>query len=214
MIIQWFGLGNFSISGKMGGEDVTLITDPFADDFGIRAPRTSQANMVVRSHAKGYADNIDAVVAPEGKDVFPVTHAGEYEASGVFAAGIHAPTKTRKDHTIYRIFFEDISIGFLGAIDRKLADDEVEALGEVHVLILPVGGDDVLSPNDAADVVSQIEPRIVIPAYYHTDGLKTKHGTVESFVKSIGIAPVKEQKYKITKSGLPAEDMGLVILEA
>lgn len=214
MIIQWFGLGNFSISGKVGGEDVAVVTDPYGDTFGVRPPRAMQANMVAQSHQKGYADNIDMVTAPEGKEVFAVTHAGEYETSGVFVNGIHAPTKALPGHTIYRVFLEEMSIGFLGALDRKLTDSEIEDLGDIHVLILPVGGDDVLSPADAADVVAQVEPRIVIPAHYHIDKLNTKHGTVESFVKSLGVTPTREQKFKVTKSSLPAEDMELVILEA
>jgi hypothetical protein len=214
MQIQWFGLGCFSISGKIASEEVTCVTDPFSADFGIRPPRAIQGGMVIQSHAKGYADNIDLVQASEEKPVFSISHAGEYESHGIFVNGVHAPTKGNHEHTIYRILFEDISIGFLGALDRKLTDSEIEALGDIHILIMPVGGDDVLSPNDAADVAAQVEPRIVIPSYYHTDGLKTKHGTVESFIKSIGVTPVREQKYKITKSGLPEEDMGLVILEA
>lgn len=213
MNIQWFGLGNFSISGKMGGDDVICVTDPFTDKFGLRPARAQQAHMLVCSHEGGYADNIESVAAPEGKTLFTATHAGEFESNKIFAHGIHVPTKANPAHTIYRIFIEDMVVGFLGALDRKLNDDEIEALGDVHVLIVPVGGDDVLSPGDAADVVGQVEPRIVIPSYYHSEGLKTKHGTVESFIKSIGVTPVRESKYKVTKSSLPEEDMVLVVLE-
>ena len=214
MIIQWFGLGNFSISGKMGGDDVTLITDPFSDDFGLKSARSMQANMVAQSHKGGYADNVGMVTASEGKRLFEVTHAGEYETGKIFVSGIHVPTKKFSQHTIYQAFFEEISVGFLGVLDRKLTDHEIEELGEIDILMLPVGGEDVLSPSDAADVVAQVEPRVVIPYHYHIDKLKTGHGTVESFVKSIGVSPRKEQKLKISKSALPEEDVELVILEA
>lgn len=190
------------------------MTDPFTNDFGIKAPRAMQAGLLVQSHQKGYADNDDVAQPAEGKKVFSITHAGEYEASGVFVNGIFAPTKSYPEHTMYRILLDDVAVGFLGALDRKLTDAEIEALGDIHVLIVPVGGDDVLSPDTAADVVSQVEPRVVIPAYCHTDGLKTKHGTVESFIKSLGVTPSRESKYKVTKSSLPADDMALVILEA
>lgn len=214
MNIQWFGLGQFSITGKLGGDEVGLVFDPFTDKFGIKPPRSLQADIIARSHEGKYADGGDYISASDDREVFEVHHAGEYESRSIFVHGVSAPVEGYDMHSLYKVFIEDISVAHLGVLNRLLKDKEVEALGDVDILIVPVGGDDVLSGKTAAEVVNQVEPRVVIPAYYHSDKLKTKHEGVESFVKELGVTPDKQKKYKVSKSGLPQEDMELIILEA
>ncbi len=210
MQIQWHGLGCFTITGKPVAGEVSVVTDPYNDVAGLKAPRTLKGSMVISSSDDKMANNSKNVLGEEEKKKpFSIEHAGEYEVKGVFATGIHAPKKDGTAHTIYRISAEGISIGFLGSLDRKLKETEVERLGDIHILIIPVGGQSVLSAEDAAATVAQIEPRIVIPSYHSIDTFADE----KAFCKSLA-CPVDEQvKLKIKKSGLPTDDIQLIVLK-
>jgi len=93
-----------------------------------------------------------------------------------------------------------------------LSDKQLESLGGVDILLIPVGGKYTLDAKKAVEVVSQIEPRIVIPMHYQIEGLKYDLDPVEKFIKELGVKPRHEEKLKISKKDLPAEDMELVIL--
>jgi L-ascorbate metabolism protein UlaG (beta-lactamase superfamily) len=86
-------------------------------------------------------------------------------------------------------------------------------LAGVDILMIPVGGNDSLDAKKAVEVVSQIEPRIVIPMHYAATGIKVALDSVEKFIKELGIKPREEEKLKISKKDLPQEDMELVILK-
>jgi len=212
MQISWNGLGSFVISGKPIQGEVSLVTDPYQNETGLRFPRTLSASLVVQSHQSEMADNLEAVASPEDKKTFVVRHAGEYEVSGLFVTDVNAPLKDGTAHTVYRIELEDISIGFLGALDRELTDKEMEYLGAIDILIVPAGGGSVLNAKGAAGVVGQIEPRLVIPSYVQVDGLKTKLDSEDAFIKELGVSKEEMNKLKITKSALPQEDMGVIVL--
>ena len=212
MNISWNGFGSFTITGKPLDGEVTLATDPYQGTFGLRFPRTLKASILATSHDGDYANNLVAI-SPEGDNrIFKITHAGEYEVRGIFVKGITAPKKDGTEHTIYKFTLEDVRIGFLGALDRKLKDNEVEALGEIDVLIVPVGGKLVMDSSIAAEVVGQVEPRLVIPSYVSVKGVKEKFSDVKDFCKEIACASEEVNKAKITKSGLPQEDMRMMIL--
>lgn len=202
------------MTGKLGGDDVGLVFDPFTNDFGVKAPRALQADIVARTHAGRYADGADYLSASEGRDIFEVRHAGEYESRSIFVHGVHVPLEEMPTHTVYKMFLEDVSVAHLGVLNRTLKDKEVELLGDVDVLIVPAGGKDVASGKLAAEIVNQVEPRIVIPSHIHIDKLSTGHEGVEAFVKELGISPQNESKLKLSKSSLPQEDMELIILAA
>ncbi|MFH1712501.1 MAG: MBL fold metallo-hydrolase [Patescibacteria group bacterium] len=211
MNIIWNGLGCFSLTGKPISGDVTLITDPYDKTTGLRVPRTLKSSIVVQSHDAPEANNLAAVSPEDGKKPFEVTHAGEYEIQGIFVTGINAPKKSGVDHFIFRIDIEDLAIGFLGALDRTLSDKELAKLGNIDVLIIPVGGGSVLDTDTAADVVQQVEPRIVIPSHFMIPGLKTKLGDVEKFCKELSCAREDSNKIKITKSSLPADEIEIIV---
>jgi len=219
MQIAYNGLGSFTITAKPAQADVTLVTNPF------NSPNTkfkSQvASLVVSSHDDDDANNFKAVEPEHPEDhkkVFNIPHAGEYEVGGVAVAGVDAPKSGKagsgsagKDgtaHTIYHFDIEGVKIGFLGAIDRVLTEKEIEGLGPIDILILPAGGKNVLTASLAAEVVAQIEPRIVIPSY--VDG-GDDYGTADAIKRELGCPTEEVSKFKITKAGLPEEDMKLVI---
>jgi hypothetical protein len=209
MQIAYNGLRSFTITAKPAQADVTLVTNPF------NSPNTkfkSQvASLVVSSHDDKDANNFSAVEPEHPEDhkkVFNVFHAGEYEVGGVAVAGVDATRKDGTAHTIYRFDIEGVKVGFLGAIDRTLSEKEIEGLGPIDILILPAGGKNVLTASQAAEVVAQIEPRMVIPSY--VDG-GDDYGTPDALKRELGCPTEEVNKLKIVKSGLPEEDMKLVI---
>lgn len=210
MQIQWHGLGCFTISGKPSVGEVRVVTDPFGPKADKKTPRSLKGVMAISSHDGEMAKHIETDSGPEETSKpFAVVHAGEYEVQGVFATGIHAPLKDKTMHTIYLIRMEGMRIAFLGALDRKLTDKEIEALGEVHILIIPVGGDAVLKADEAAEVVNQVEPRMVIPSYYGSGEMTDEKG----FCKEVACPVEESPKLKIQKSGLPTDDMQMVVLK-
>lgn len=203
MQITWNGLGSFSITAKPAQGDVTLVTDPFHDEGKMKLPRSLAASLVVVSHDQKESNNTTAV-AGEGKSrPFIVDHPGEYEVQGAFVYGIRAPKKDGTEHTIYLISVEDIRIAFLGAIDRMLTDEEMKRLGTVDVLIVPVDGGNVLSNEQANELVASIEPRMVIPSYA---------SDVEKFCQELACPRENAGKLKITKSSLPQDEIRVAVL--
>lgn len=209
MNISWNGLGSFVVTAKPGQSDVNLVTNPFMPTGALKFPRAVEASVVVTSHEGKDAENLEAVVPEhEGTWPFHVEHAGEYEVQGVFVTGVDAPKKDGTPHTVYRIDGEGIRVGFLGALDRQLTAKEIEALGAIDVLIVPAGGNDVLSATAAAELIAQIEPRVVIPSYVGDEG----YGDAAALKRELSCASEDMGKFKFTRSVLPEEDMKLIVL--
>ena len=212
MTISWHGLSSFEITTKTPAGEVTLVTDPYANETGLRFPRTLTADLVVVSHNENDANNVEAV---QGKP-FVVTMPGEYEVKGIFVYSIHAPLaeKGMTDHKIFRFEVEGVHLAHLGALNRALTDDELKELGSVDILMIPAGGGRVLSPKLASEVIEQLEPRVVIPMVHSVEGLKENLGTADAFCKALGVC-LRETtgKYKVTKRDLPDEDMLVMTLE-
>src|SRR5690606_22468500 len=118
------------------------------------------------------------VLKPRGdKEVFVVDGPGEYEISGVFIEGFgvfHDAKQgaERGRNTIYKITIDDIKIVHLGDLGHELSDTLIEEIGNIDVLLAPVGGVYTIDPAAAAQIVSKLEPRIVVPMHYKMEGMK------------------------------------------
>lgn len=147
---------------------------------------------------------------------FIVEHAGEFESKGIFVYGktiVQKKGDKESQITIYRIEAGDLTIAFLGGLNRPLKDEEAELFGDVNILLIPVGGQGVtLDATQAVDEVTRLEPRIVIPLMYQISGLTIPVDPVERFVKETGITPERMEKLKIAKKDLPTEETKLYIL--
>lgn len=201
------------LTAKPGQSEVSLVTNPFTTVAALKFPKSVAASIVVQSHKGDDTDNLDAIVEEHEGDgkPFRVYHAGEYEVRGLFVTGISAPKKDGTEHTIYRFDSEGMHVAYLGAIDRALTSKEQEQLGAIDILLLPAGGGAVLSASAAAEVVAQIEPRMVVPIYVSAvegDGA----GDVAAFTRELSVPSETMSKLKIAKAGLPEEDMQMVIL--
>lgn len=212
MIITWQGHSCFKIQDKVGTEGITLVTDPFDKSLGLKVPNF-EADIITVSHDHDDHNNVSAF---RGNPKV-VKSAGEYDIKGVMIEGITSyhdekGGKDRGSNIIYRIEMDDITICHLGDLGHILDNKQLERLEGIDILLIPVGGKYTLDAKMAVEVISQIEPRIVIPMHYKTKDTKLDIEGVEKFIKELGIEATYEEKLKINKKDLPAEDMELVIL--
>lgn len=212
MIITWQGHSCFKIQDKQGPDGVTLVTDPFNKEIGLKVPNF-EADIVTVSHNHEDHNNVKSLRG----NAFVIDCPGEYDFKGVLVEGIDAyhDEKNGSDkgsNIIFRIEIDDISITHLGDLDHVLSSEQLERLNGTDILLIPVGGKYTLDAKKAVEVISQIEPRIVIPMHYKVDDLKLDIDGVDKFIKELGIEATYEEKLRISKKDLPQEDMELVIL--
>ncbi|PIR93536.1 hypothetical protein COT99_00200 [Candidatus Falkowbacteria bacterium CG10_big_fil_rev_8_21_14_0_10_43_10] len=215
MYIQYLGHSCFKLQGKNNkGENITIITDPYGKEYGLR-PLQAEADIVTISHQHQDHNNISAI---KGKP-FVIDTPGEYEIKDAFIQGIDSfhdsqEGKERGSNIIFRISIEDLVVSHLGDLGHLLDNKQSEKMQGTDILLVPVGGKYTLDSKRAIEVINQIEPRMVIPMHYKITGLKIADiDGVEKFIKEIGIKPTEEEKLKINKKDLSAEDMELVIFK-
>lgn len=213
MILTWLGHSCFKMQDKAGPDGVTVITDPFDKEVGLKLPNY-EADIVTVSHDHHDHNNVGALRG----NPFVINCAGEYDVKNVLIEGIDSYHDTnqgseRGTNLIFRFEIDDISIVHLGDLGQVLDSAQLEKLAGTDILLIPVGGKYTLDAQKAVEVISQIEPRIIIPMHYKTPDLKIEIEGVDKFIKEIGLTPSYEEKLKINKKDLPQEDMELVILQ-
>jgi L-ascorbate metabolism protein UlaG (beta-lactamase superfamily) len=203
MQINWYGHSCFRLRDRNG----TVVTDPYGDDIGYTLPRI-RADVVTVTHDHPDHANVKAIKGNPQVIYGP----GEYEIKGIFVIGIPAQppeteTKLGVRNTVYLFDFEGVTVCHLGDLSRVLTQSQIEEVGDVDVLLIPVGGGTTLGASEAAEVISLLEPRIVIPMHYKTEHLKgVKLAPVEHFLKEMGLKEVTPiDVLKVTESSLPEE---------
>lgn len=184
------------------------MLDPYENSTGLRM-RALTADVVFSSQPGPVHGNVAAVQGTP----FIIERPGEYEVKGVTLDARAASEDGTGDQKVARVFAEGMTVGFLGGLNRALNAKELELLEGVDILILPVGGGDVMDPKLAAETMRTVEPRVVIPVHFAEDGLKAKLASVKAFVKEVGSMRTEEgSKFKIQESKLPQDDILLVLL--
>lgn len=204
MVISWFGLASFRISSG----PLTVITDPFSKTAGLTPPRGA-ADIVIISNPSSDLYNHRESVGDE--KTFVVDSPGEYDVKGLFIRGVAG-----SGAAIYAIRMEDIRLGFLGSLkEKELSDAQVEELGEIDVLFVPVGGRTVCDAEEAVKIVNQLEPRYVIPMHFAQAGLRLTLDKADQFLKEMGAAKTAAmEKFTLKKSDLADLDKTDVIVLA
>jgi len=210
MEIFWYGMSCFRLAER---GLATVVTDPFDASVGLPAPKL-KADIVTISHdAPGH--NNEAAVKGVRR---VINRPGEYEIGGVFITGIQMDRKEGKksgvgSNTLYVFECEGLAIAHLGDLSYVPSQGEIEDLGPVDVALVPVGGGGALAPSQAAEVISLIEPSIVVPMHYRTGSETAKLVPVSRFLSEMGIASVEPlSSLKVSKSGL-SEEMQVVVLQ-
>lgn len=214
MLIQWYGQTCFKIQAKTLKAEPIIVIDPFDKSTGLRQPNLS-ADIVLVTNNRPEFSNIEIVKSnsPETKP-FIIKGPGEYEAKDVFISGFNVAGE-KNPQTIYVIQVEDMTLVHLAGLSSPtLTSEQLETVEETDILIIPVGGSGTLNAQQAAELIGQIEPRIIIPMYYKIPGLKQNLDSLEKFTKEIGLKPEEAlEKFKITKKDLPQEETRLIVLQ-
>lgn len=222
MTLTWLGHSCFRLEGK----DTSLLIDPFSKEIGLRAPRIKdQIVLVTHEHydhsnieGAGPSPTFGTKVGLDKPETLIIRSPGEYEVRGIYIHGIssfhdNALGVERGPNTIYWIKFDDINICHLGDLGQeKLDGKQLDLLGDVDILLIPVGGKYTIGAKEAVQIVSQIEPKIIIPMHYKIPDLKIDIETADKFLKEIGLMPEKMDKLKVSQKTLPQEEMKLILL--
>ena len=207
MTITWYGQSCFRLEGK----NSTILIDPFNKEIGLKPPRLN-ADVILVTHEHHDHNNVDGV-APE---TFIVRGPGEYEKAGVYIEGIksfhdNSQGSQRGLNTIYLIRAEELRLCHLGDLGQaELTDEQIGAIGDVDILFLPVGGNYTIDGVQAARLVKDIEPKIVIPMHYKVPGLTVDIEDAKKFIKELGLKPEEVENFKINAKNLPTEEIKLI----
>ena len=182
----------------------SIVADPNLSVVGLKNLPVKEA-IEIATEARLAVNSADAKLIIEGPGEYGIA---DFDIRGV-AAQRHLDTDADpKISTMYRIEAGDIRVALVGNIYEKVGESQLEDLGIVDVLIIPVGGGGyTLDPTGAATIVRQIEPKVVIPVHYNDSALKYEvpQAEFEEFAKELG-APVEDMsKVKLkSASALPA----------
>jgi L-ascorbate metabolism protein UlaG (beta-lactamase superfamily) len=217
MEITWFGHSCFRLVER---GMASVVTDPYDESLGYPALRL-KADIVTVSHAAPGHSYTEAVKG----ESHALRGPGEYEIGGVFITGI--PTARQqsetakkkksaaesKNNTVFVFDYDGLTVAHLGDLDHVPGQAQIEALGAVNVALVPVGGGGGLNAAQAAEVISLLEPSIVVPMHYRTESGSPDLEPVSKFLKEMGLGATKtEATLKITRGGLP-EETHVMLLE-
>jgi L-ascorbate metabolism protein UlaG (beta-lactamase superfamily) len=210
MEITYLGQASFKLKGKAA----TVVTDPFDDSIGMKLPKTS-ADIVTVTH-----DHFDhnASGKVEGEP-FVVKGPGEYEVKAVEIVGVSSFHDNKKGeergkNTIYNIKIDKINVAHLGDLGQEsLTSEQIDEIGNVDILLIPVGGFFTIDGAAASKIASQLEPKIVIPMHFKDTDTKIEQlEGPEKFLKEMGKESVESlPKLSITSDKLP-EEVQVVLL--
>ncbi|MXX27855.1 MAG: MBL fold metallo-hydrolase [Caldilineaceae bacterium SB0668_bin_21] len=202
MDINWYGFSCFRLRER----GVTAICDPLnRKATGIQLPRIRADIVTISSGSSALAEGTDGV-SGEPKIL---RGPGDYEVKQVLVTGL--PTSQNGTRNVaFFLDFAGLTVGHLGELGQVPASAGGEELGDIDVLLAPVSGPHVPDVSRIAEVISQLDPRIVVPMQYSDKGIRSEQSEslepVDRFLKELGISdPEVADTLRLTKSGLPEE---------
>lgn len=210
MDIIWLGHSCFLIKGKQKH----IVNDPFPNGIAKYKSGQLNADIVTISH---YHPNHSYVDGISGTPKI-VRGPGEYDIANVFIYGIstyHDVVNGEKlgKNTVYLIEMEDMKICHLGDLGHKLTANQVAEIGDVDILMIPVGGVKTISAAIAAETINLLEPKVVIPMHYREQNIDPDLEPLDKFLQEMGIKETNPQpKLTINKSGL-TDQTRMIILD-
>lgn len=206
--ITWLGHSCFRLRGR----ETTIMTDPYnkrlGHDFG--RPRADIVTVSRMGDSYGFVE----VVKGEPK---VLSGPGEYEVNDVFFTGIgtyadDAKGKKRGKNTVYIFELEGMVVCHLGAIGHIPTSEQMEQITNIDILLIPVGGMTTINASQASELISTIEPHIVIPMHYNVGVMDTDQEDLSNFTKEMGLSEISPQeKFTLKPSDLP-EGTKVVVL--
>jgi len=212
MEITWYGHSCFRLTER---NFATVVTDPFDNKSIGYSSLKLRSDIVTVSHDAPGHNNTDAVKGTS----HVIDGAGEFEIGGVFITGVQTDGARKKgkeegaDNTVYVFDYDGITVAHLGDLKQVPTQSEIELFGTVNVALVPVGGGGGLNAAKAAEVISLLEPNLVIPMHYSTPATKLSLDELNKFLKEMGLSKLDAQpSLKVTRSSLPSETH-VVVLE-
>ncbi|WP_420643850.1 MBL fold metallo-hydrolase [Candidatus Leptofilum sp.] len=205
MEIIWYGLSCFRLNER---KHASVVTDPYNGKLGLPTLKV-KADVVTVSHDAQGHNYVTAVSGAQHKLNGP----GEYEIGNVFITGIVTKGAAPANNNVIFLFdYDGLTVAHLGDLDKVPSQTEIEALEEVNVLLLPVGGGNSLTAAQASELVSMLEPNIVVPMHYKLPGLKLELEEIDRFLQEMGVTePTEEDSLKISLSNLPEETETVIL---
>ncbi|MCX7608442.1 MAG: MBL fold metallo-hydrolase [Anaerolineales bacterium] len=210
MEITWYGHSCFRLTER---GLATVVTDPYDSAVIGYQPLKLKADIVTISHDSPGHNYAQAV---RGYNHL-INGPGEYEIGGVFITGVQTDGYGKKNaekprNTLYVFDYLGLNVAHLGDLRSVPTQAEIEALGAVHIVLIPVGGGQGLNAAKAAEVVSLLEPNLVIPMHYRTPAVTLSLDPLEKFLKEMGLHEVERlSSLKISRSALPEETKVVVL---
>jgi L-ascorbate metabolism protein UlaG (beta-lactamase superfamily) len=207
--IVWLGHSCFRIRGK----EATIVTDPFDRTLGYPVKKLT-ANIVTVSHPHPQ----HSFVADVAGSPRIISRPGEYEIANVFINGISTfhdaeRGEHRGKNTVYLVQIEEVSICHLGDLGHVPTAEQIEQMSDTDILMVPVGGGATIGATAAVEIISLLQPKLVIPMHFKTEAVKMDLEPLEPFLKEMGLKEVVTQpKLNVSKSSLPA-DTSVVVLD-
>jgi L-ascorbate metabolism protein UlaG (beta-lactamase superfamily) len=208
--VTWLGHGCFRLRGKAAA----VVNDPYPPALGPRLPRL-EADLLTISHEHENHAYLRAV-----KDgAYVISGPGEYEVAGVVVNGLPtyhdaAGGAEHGRNTVYVIELDDVRVCHLGDLGHGLDDAMLGAIGNVDLLLAPVGGGRALDGARAAEVVRQVEPRVVVPMHYALPAVRKDLAPVDRFLKEMGVEAAEPQAKLSIQASSGESDTRVVLLEA
>lgn len=210
MEIFWYGHSCFRLNER---GLATVVVDPFDSKAVGYFPLKLKADIVAISHDAPGHNHIHAVKGAE----HVLTGPGEYEIGGVFITAVQTDglRKKKEDNlrnTLYVFDYDGLTVAHLGDLKQVPTQAEIEALGNVNVVLIPVGGGGGLNAAKAAEIISLLEPNLIIPMHYKTKDVSVPLDSLDKFLKEMGLQPIEMvPSLKISKSSLPTESKVIVL---
>lgn len=213
MEITWYGLSCFRLNER---GMAAVVTDPYDPEVVGFDPGKLRADVVAISCEKPAHNYRKAIRG----SAFEINGPGEYEVGGVFVTGVLINGSKKKKssegirNTVYVIGYNGLNVVHLGELNSVPSQTEVEGLGEVHVALVPIGGETSLNAAKAAEVISLLEPSIVIPMHYGMSEFNLTLDPLSKFLKEMGLTEVEtEESVKISSINTLPEETRVVVLE-
>lgn len=203
MDIEYLGANCLRITTKKA----TVFVDPIVPGSKIDTSK-AKFSLITNTNLVDYKNGEFVVDTP-----------GEYEISGLSVHGLAAKAHMDEEGesaVIYKIIHDGISLVVVGHIFTKLTDEQLEAIGMVDILVVPVGGNGyTIDSTGAAQLSRKIEPKIVIPVHYNDKGIKYEvpQADLKLFLDEMGAQPDEQEKLKIGNNTILPEQLQVVTLK-
>lgn len=205
MDITYRGGSNLVLSTKK----TTLYVDPNISALGLKNPNVSDA-VELATDERYVLDGARLILDSPGD-----YEVGDFSIRGVAARRHTDASNAWMRSTIFRIETSELRIGLLGHVESKLSDEQLEEIGVVDILILPVGGNGfTLDPHDAGLLARQIDPKVVIPVHYEDADVsyEVPQLSLEQFTRELNVPIETVDKYKIKNASALPETLSVVVI--